>query len=185
MRGHPLPVLGVVLGTPFALFQLMRTESGKKQIQSLIKIFPVFGPIQYQAAMVRFFRSFHSLLKSGVNFLDALDVSANITEHEDLQKGISTSRDYVVKGKSFAKGLEVSKAFPPLVYHMVKIGEESGKMEMAFDKLTGYYEEHLNNKINGMIKMIEPLMIVFLGGIIGIMVLALYLPVFNMGDIVS
>lgn len=185
MRGNPLVILVFIVGIPLFLFQYVKTESGKKQIQSLVKTLPVFGKIQYQAAMVRFFRSFHSLLKSGVNFLDALDVAYNITEHGDIQRGISVSRDFVTKGKSFAKGMETSKAFPPLVHHMTKIGEESGKLEQTFERLTAYYEEHLNNLISGLIKMIEPIMIVFLGAIIGIMILALYLPIFNIGDVVS
>ena len=170
---------------PFAMYQYLKTEGGKRAGQSILKLFPVFRSIQYQAALVRFFRSFHSLLKAGVNFLEALDVAYNISGHPDIQRGIAMSRDFITKGKSFAKGLEISKAFPPLVYHMAKIGEESGKMEQTFDKLTEYYEERLNTLIAGMIKMIEPIMIVVLGGIVGIMILALYLPVFNMGSIIS
>ena len=154
-------------------------------MQSFVKTLPVFGRIQYEAAMVRFFRSFHSLLKAGVNFLEALDVAHNVAGHADIQRGIAVSRDFVTKGKSFARGLEASKVFPPLVYHMAKIGEESGRMEQIFEKLTTYYEEILDHLISGLIKMIEPLMIVLLGSLIGSMVLALYLPVFNIGTIVN
>ncbi len=185
LRSSPIILLIFLVGIPTAMFQYSKTEGGKKQLRALVKMLPLFGKIQYQSAMVRFFRSFHSLLKSGVNFLDALDVAYNIAGHEDIQRGISVSKDFVTKGKSFSKGLETSKVFPPLVYHMAKIGEESGKIEQTFEKLTDYYEEHLNNLIAGLIKMIEPLMIVILGGIIGIMVLALYLPVFNMGSVVG
>ena len=185
LRANPLVVLAGIIGTPIVIYQYMKTEGGKQNIQSLVKTLPVFGKIQYQAALVRFLRSFHSLLKAGVNFLDALNVAKNIAEHDVLQTGIAVSKDFVTNGKSFSKGLETSKAFPPLVCHMAKIGEESGKMEQTFENLTNYYEEHLNNLIAGLIKMIEPLMIVFLGGIIGTMILALYLPVFNMGSIIN
>ena len=185
LRNNPLPLIACLVGIPIAIYQYAKTEGGKKNLQGFVKALPIFGKIQYQASMVRFFRSFHSLLKAGVNFLDALDVAHNIAGHNDIQRGISISRDFVTRGKSFAKGLETSKAFPPLVYHMAKIGEESGRMEQTFENLTGYYEEILDNLISGLIKMIEPLMIVFLGGIIGSMVLALYLPVFNIGTIVN
>lgn len=185
LKNNPLPLIAVLLGVPIGIYQYSKTEGGKKQLQSIIKSLPVFGKIQYQAAMVRFFRSFYSLLKSGVNFLEALDVSYNIAGHADIQRGISVAKDFVIKGKSFSKGLETSKAFPPLVYHMARIGEESGKMEQTFEKLTAYYEDILDNMISGLIKMIEPLMIVFLGGLIGSMILALYLPVFNIGSIVQ
>ena len=185
LRNNPLPLIVVLVGVPIGIYQYSKTEGGKKQIQSVVKTLPVFGKIQYQAALVRFFRSFYSLLKSGVNFLEALDVAHNIAGHPDVQRGISISKDFVTKGKSFSKGMEVSKAFPPLVYHMAKVGEESGKMEQTFEKLTVYYEDILDNLISGLIKMIEPLMIVFLGGIIGSIILALYLPVFNIGTIVQ
>jgi len=185
LRNNPLPLIVCLIGIPIVIYQYSKTEGGKKNIQGFVKTMPIFGKIQYQASMVRFFRSFHSLLKAGVNFLDALDVAHNIAGHADIQRGISISKDFVTKGKSFAKGLETSQAFPPLVYHMVRVGEESGRMEHTFENLTTYYEEILDNLISGLIKMIEPLMIVLLGSIIGSMVLALYLPVFNIGTIVN
>ncbi len=185
LKNNTLIFIACAIGAPIILFQYTKTEQGKQSLQSVIKALPLFGKIQYQAAMVRFFRSFHSLLKSGVNFLEALGVAGNISGHPDVQRGIAISKDYVTQGKSFAKGLEASKVFPPLVYHMTKIGEESGRLEQTFEKLTSYYEEILDNLIAGLIKMIEPLMIMFLGGIIGVMVTALYLPVFNIGNIVN
>ena len=184
MRNNSLTLLAFIIGIPIVVYQYIKTESGKQQVQELVKVLPLFGKIQYQSAMVQFFRSFHTLLKSGVNFLDALDISSNIVAHRDIVRGISISRDFITKGKSFSKGLETSKAFPPLVHNMARVGEESGKMDKTFEKLASYYEEHLRNLIDGLIKMIEPILIVFLGGIIGTIILALYLPVFNLGSIV-
>ena len=185
LRGNPIVVLAFLIGIPTALFQYAKTDGGKKNILSVITLIPLFRKIMYQSALVRFFRSFCSLLKAGVNFLDALNVAENIAEHDDLQRGVKKAKDYVTKGKSFSKGLEDSKVFPVLACNMVQIGEESGNMENSFEKLTSYYEDNLNNLVAGLIKMIEPLMIVFLGGIIGIMILALYLPVFNMGSVIN
>ena len=185
LRGNPLPFIGTLIGVPLFIFYYSKSENGKQVIQDMLRTMPLFGKIQYQAGMVRFFRSFYSLLRSGVNFLEALDVAYNISAHPVVQRGIKMSRDYVTNGKSFAKGLEKSRSFPPLVYQMARIGEESGKMEQSFENLTNYYEEILDNLISGLIKMIEPLLLVFLGGIVGTMVLALYLPVFNMGELVN
>ncbi|MCZ0932500.1 MAG: type II secretion system F family protein, partial [Oligoflexia bacterium] len=185
LRGNPLPFIGALIGIPLFIYQYSKMEHGKQVIQQTVRVLPLFGKIQFQAGMVRFFRSFHSLLRSGVNFLEALDVAYNIADHPNVQRGIKMSREYVTKGKSFAKGLENSKVFPPLVFQMTKIGEESGKMEQTFENLTNYYEEILDNLISGLIKMIEPLLLVFLGGIVGTIVLALYLPVFQMGELVN
>ena len=185
LRSNPLPFFGTLIGIPIIIYQVGKTESGKQIIGNISRSLPLFGKIQYQAGMVRFFRSFYSLLRSGVNFLEALDVAYNIADHPSIQRGIKVSRRFVTSGKSFAKGLEKSGSFPTLVYQMASIGEESGKMEQTFENLTTYYEERLDNLISGLIKMIEPLLLVFLGGIIGTMVLALYLPVFKMGDLVN
>ena len=184
MRSNPLLFAVIFFGAPFGLYQYSKTQSGAKNIRAFIRILPIFGKIQYQAAMVRFFRSFHSLLRAGVNFLEALNVSYNIADHAEVQKGIKTAKHYITEGRGFAHGLSASKAFPPLVSQMVRIGEESGNMEKSFSKLTEYYENILDNLISGLIKMIEPLLMVFLGGIIGFIILALYLPVFNMGELI-
>ena len=101
---------------------------------------------------------------------------------QKYKRGIKSSKDYITTGKSFAQGLKDSNAFPPLVYNMSKVGEESGKMQNCFEQLTVYYEDLLDNLISGLIKMIEPILITVLGGIIAIIILALYLPVFNLGD---
>ncbi|MBC6415171.1 MAG: type II secretion system F family protein [Bdellovibrionales bacterium] len=185
MKNNTLILLAVLIGVPIGLFQLSRTEGGKKQIQAFVRILPVFKDIAYQSALVKFCRSFACLLRSGVNFLEALDVSYNISDHVNIQRGIKISRDYVVSGKSFALGLKDSKVFPALVYNMAKTGEESGKIQDSFERLMVYYEEILNNLISGMIKLIEPILIVVLGGLIAVIILALYLPVFYMGDIIS
>ena len=185
IRNNPLFFIGILIGIPLVIHQYSKTENGKVVIRQVIRGLPLFGKIQFQAGMVRFFRSFHSLLRSGVNFLEALDVAHNIAEHPEVQRGIKVSRKYVTSGKSFAKGLEKSRAFPPLVFQMAKIGEESGKMEQSFENLTAYYEELLDNLISGLIKMIEPILLVFLGGIVGTIVLALYLPVFSIGNLIN
>ena len=184
MRSNPLPIIGAFVGIPLFIYKYSKTKTGRQQIRSITRVMPLFGKIQYQAAMVRFFRSFQSLLKAGVNFLEALDVSHSIADHVDVQNGIKVAKSHVTEGKSFSQGLAASKSFPPLVSQMARIGEESGKMEKSFEKLTAYYEDILNNLISGLIKMIEPLMMVFLGGIIGTIILALYLPIFNMGELI-
>ena len=185
MRGRPLLLAAIFFGVPFSLFYYSKTEGGRKNIQSFVGVTPLFKDIQYKSALVKFCSSFSSLLKAGINFLDALDISYNITDHAEVQRGIKTARQYITKGKNFSEGLKASRAFPPLVYNMAKIGEETGKMESSFVKMAEYYSEILENLIAGLIKMIEPILIVCLGGIIAVIILALYLPVFNMGDIVS
>lgn len=174
----------VLIGSIVGLIQYSKTELGKKHISSFVKLLPLFGKLQFQAGLARFCRAFFSLSKSGVNLLEALDIAGNISDHTEIRKSLRQTKLSVSQGKSFAYGLNRSRIFPSLVINMVKVGEESGHIEKSFEKLTAYYEEELENMITGLIKLIEPIMIVVLGGMIGVIVLALYLPVFSLGDVI-
>ncbi len=185
LREQWLLIAFAAAGIPFLLWQYFRTESGHAQKAALIKMLPLFSGLFYKSALARFCRSFFSLLKAGVNFLDALEAAKNIAMHNDLTRGLNTAKNFISQGKGFAKGLRHSKMFPDLIVNMTEVAEESGKIDETYEKLTVYYEEDLNNTIAGLIKMIEPILIVFLGGAIGIIILALYLPVFQMGDVVG
>ncbi len=184
LRSQWIVFLGAAIIVPLVFIQYIKTESGRRQVNAILKILPVFGKLQYHAALARFCRAFHSLLKSGVNFLEALVIARNISGHEDIIKGLDTAKQFVSQGKSFTRGLEHSKMFPPLVVNMTGVAEESGKLDSAYQKLTVYYEEEVENLVSGLIKMIEPLLMVVLGGMIGLIILALYLPIFNLGEII-
>lgn len=184
IRGNWIVMVAVLVLGFVGLIQYGKTESGKKNISSVIKALPLFGKLQFQAGLARFCRAFFSLSKSGVNLLEALDIAGNISDHTEIRKSLRQAKLSVSQGKSFAYGLSRSRIFPSLVINMVKVGEESGHIEKSFEKLTAYYEEELENMITGLIKLIEPIMIVVLGGMIGVIVLALYLPVFSLGDVI-
>ena len=175
----------ILFGTPIGIWQFYKTESGRRAIQSLISLIPIFSKLQYKAALARYCRSFSSLLKAGISFLDALDEAANIAGHETVMKGLKFSKNQVSRGRSFTKGLKESGAFPELIVNMTSIGEESGRMYENYEKLTEFYEREVENTVTSLIKMIEPLLIVFLGGTIGLIIMALYLPVFNLGSVVN
>lgn len=185
MRENALLLLFFIFASVVSFMVISRTTQGKKQIQGFITLLPIFSKIQYHAALVRSFRSFYYLLNSGVFFVRALEIVYDLVDHDKLQKGMKHAKGYVLKGKSFSLGLKSSNAFPSMVNQMIRIGEESGKIAFSFEKLSKFYETELENLIDGLIKLIEPILIVFLGGIISVIILALYLPIFNMGDIVS
>lgn len=177
-----------LLGTfaiPFIFVQYFKTEAGAKQFQKALSSMPLFGELSYKVGLVRFTRSFYILLQSGVNFLEALDISKNISGHRQIVKGLGFTKNSVIQGKGFSKGLKGSKVFPNLVVSMSQIGEESGNLDQVFQKLTTFYDDEVDRQISSMIKLIEPLLMVFLGGIVGTVILALYLPIFNMGDVLG
>ena len=184
MRENWIILFGSLILAIIGLVQYAKTETGRNAMTSVIGSLPVFGKLQFQAGLAKFCRSFFSLSKSGVNLLETLDISGAVSGHLEIQAALRKTKSAVSQGKAFAYGLAVSRRFPPLVVNMVKVGEESGKLEKSFEKLTVFYEKELENTISALIKLIEPLLIVFLGGAIGTIILALYLPVFNLGNII-
>ena len=177
-------IAGMIL-IPFFLLEYVKSDSGSKRLSEVTDALPLFGELNYKVGLSRFCRSFFILLQAGVNFLEALDIAKNISGHRKVMRGLTITRDSISQGKGFAYGLTKSKAFPVLLVSMAKIGEESGNVDKVFKKLTEFYEEEVDRVISGLIKLIEPLLMVFLGGIIGTVVLALYLPIFNMGDVMN
>ena len=170
---------------PFCVLEYIKSEIGAKHFNDIKDALPLFGELNYKVGISKFCRSFFILLQAGVNFLEALDIARNISGHKKVMRGLSITRESISQGRGFAVGLDKSKSFPVLLVSMAKIGEESGNVDKVFKKLTEFYEEEVDRVIAGLIKLIEPLLMVFLGGIIGTVVLALYLPIFNMGDIMN
>ena len=174
--------LACFIGIPVLIKQYLQTDQGKQTAGSIIGALPVLGPLQYKGDLARFCRSFETLLRSGVNFLEALDVGRKLVTVKKVQHGLHVARKAVSIGKSFAKGLGSSKAFPPMMVGMTAIGEESGRLSETYKKLADFYEKEVDALVSGLVKMIEPVMITVLGAIIGTLILALYLPIFKMGE---
>lgn len=174
--------LAGLVGIPIFIKQYLQTDQGKQTFSSIISGFPVLGNLQYKGDLARFCRSFETLLRSGVNFLDALDVGQKLVTVKKIQKGLHVARRAVSTGKSFGKGLGSSKVFPEMMVGMTIIGEESGRLSETYKKLADFYEKEVDALVSGLVKMIEPIMITVLGSIIGTLILALYLPIFKMGE---
>ena len=182
-RNNLITVVVVAVAVPLVIMQYIKTEQGKRQMAQIVSLLPLFGKLQYKAGLARFARAFSSLLKSGVNFLEALEVGYKISGHEKIMNGLLIAKKSVQQGAGFTKGLSRSKEFPPLLVGMAAIGEESGKLGETFTKLAEFYETEVDDIVSGLIKLIEPIMITVLGSIIGVIILALYLPVFKLGDV--
>ena len=185
MRERWQLVLVVFFGIVVSLRQFFQTDQGKKVGGAILSALPIFGGLRYKGDLARFCRSFETLLKSGVNFLEALDVGRKVVVVPKVERGLYVARQAIATGKGFAKGLAGSHAFPQMMVGMTAIGEESGKLSETYKKLADYYEGEVDALVSGLVKMIEPVMIVVLGSIIGTLILALYLPIFNMGSVFS
>lgn len=146
---------------------------------------PVFGELVLKSSIANFSRTFSSMLSSGINILEALRISAETSNNEVIRKAIEKVREQVEKGVSFSLAMSRISVFPSMVVNMAAIGEEAGNLDEMMSKVADFYEEEVDRTVDGLTSLIEPLMIVFIGSIIGVIIIALYLPIFKIGELIK
>ncbi len=178
----------VILGL-VALFFLFKkinnTREGKYRIDQMKLKVPVFGQLFRKTAIVRFSGTLSTLITSGVPILQALDICRETSGNEVVTRALNDVYDSVKEGESIHEPLSKCKVFPPLVVHMVAVGEETGAIDQMLTKVAEAYEREVDDTVNALTSILEPVLIVFLGVIVGAIVIALYLPLFNIPKIVG
>ncbi|MFH1024244.1 MAG: type II secretion system F family protein [Planctomycetota bacterium] len=173
----------VILGPPALVIAAMayrKTEKGRRQFDWLFLNLPIFGPLFQKVALSRFSRTFSTLIKSGVPILGALEIVANTAGNVIISDAVLHARDSVRKGENLAKPLGQSKVFPPMVVRMISVGEKSGALETLLSKISEFYDQQVQATVEGLTSLIEPLMIGLMGVIVGGIVLAVFLPIFQL-----
>jgi type IV pilus assembly protein PilC len=168
----------------FILFNLYRrTKSGAFNIDKVILQLPVFGILARKAAVAKFARTFGTLIKSGVPIMDALETVAKTSGNLVVEKALNDARDSVRSGKTLTQPLKESKIFPPMVTQMINVGEETGALDAMLAKVADFYEEEVDTAVDGITTIIEPILIVFLGVTVGFIVIAMFMPMFELGNL--
>ena len=179
----------LVFGGPivlvFAIRQLYRTPQGRYQMDRLLLNLPILGDVLRKAAVARFTRTFSTLSAAGVPILDALDTVAEIAGNVVLEQALREARRAVEQGRTLAEPLEASGVFPLMVTQMIRIGEESGALEEMLAKIADFYEAEVDAAVEAMTSLMEPVIILFLGVVIGGLVISMYLPIFQMASVVG
>jgi len=157
-----------------------RTSAGRRVIDGLLLRSPVLGIALRKVAVARFCRTFATLLGSGVPLLDGLKVTARTAGNAVIEDAVMTARDAIEGGESVSGPLRATKVFPPMVTQMVHIGETRGALDIMLEKIADFYEEEVDAAVGGMLSLLEPGMIAFLGVIVGGIVVAMYLPIFEL-----
>jgi type IV pilus assembly protein PilC len=170
----------VIGGAIFALRQYYRTEAGRYQIDKLMLKMPVLGMLLRKIAVARFCRTLGTLLSSGVAILESLEITARTAGNAVIEESILKVRKDVEEGKSLAEPLARTEQFPPMVCQMVGVGEQTGAMDTMLSKIADFYEDEVDAAVEGMMALLEPVMIAFLGVVIGTIVVAMYLPMFSL-----
>ncbi len=177
-------VVPTMVGGAFAFFHWMRSEKGKPQWDRIVLKVPVFGPLVRQLSVARFARTLATLLKSGVPLLAALDIVKNVVTNSTMSAVIDTARDAIREGESIANPLKKSGEFPPLVYHMVGIGERSGQLEDMLFNVAESYESSVEVRIGALTALLEPMMIVLMGAVIAFVAFSILMPILQMNSMV-
>ena len=143
---------------------------------------PIFGNIIKKVAVARFTRTLGTMISSGVPILDGLDIVAKTAGNMIIEKELQATRSSISEGKTIAEPLQGSKVFPGMMVQMVSVGEETGSMEIMLSKIADFYDDEVDTAVGALTSMLEPLMMVFMGGSIGAILIAMYLPIFTIAD---
>jgi type IV pilus assembly protein PilC len=177
--------IGAAMAIPYALLTYLDTNEGKENFDRIVLKVPVVGEVALKSAIARLSRTLSTLLSSGVGLIDAIEIAARTSGNSVIEGILIKSKESVTQGRSFSAPLSKEKVIPEMVVQMIAIGEQSGTMDVMLGKIADFYEDEVETAVKAMTSLIEPLMMVFLGGAIAVLVIAMYLPIFSMGDIVG
>jgi len=185
MRHYFIVGAGLLGLMVFALSRVAKTGKGKYFFDKLKLKLPIFGPLIRKVAVSKFTRTFSTLIKSGVPILASLDIVGKTSGNMVVEKAVEDVKINVREGENIAEPLARSGIFPPMVIKMVSVGEKSGELEKMLAKVSEFYDAQVDTAVSGLTSMIEPLIIAFLGIVIGGVVICMFLPIFRMSEIIS
>ncbi|MCU0724735.1 MAG: type II secretion system F family protein, partial [Planctomycetes bacterium] len=180
IKQNALAVFAAMVGLVVLLAMLKRTPRGHYAWDWMVLHLPVFGQLFRKVALSRFSRTFSTLIKSGVPILGALEIVSKTSGNLVISNAIDASRDNVRQGDTLSEPLSMNPIFPPMVTKMVGIGEKSGSLEVLLEKISVFYDEQVSAAVKSLTSMIEPLMIGVMGFLVGGIVLAVFLPIFEL-----
>jgi type IV pilus assembly protein PilC len=167
-------------GTVVAVRRYYATASGQLVIDALLLKVPVLGDVLRKSAVSRFTRTLGTLVSSGVSILDGLEITARTAGNRVVEDAVMQSRASIAGGDTIAGPLDKSGVFPPMVISMINVGEQTGGLDEMLSKIADFYDDEVDAAVSGLLALLEPIMIVFLGVVVGGMIVAMYLPIFDM-----
>lgn len=185
MQSYFLYMIAAVVLIVFAFRRYYRTETGRLTVDALVLKAPVFGPLLKKVAVAKFTRTLSTMLSSGVPILDGLSIVSKTAGNKIIENAILKTRQSISEGKTIAEPLMESGIFPPMVVQMISVGEATGALDAMLGKIADFYDDEVDAAVAAMTSLLEPFMMVFLGGVVGGMIVAMYLPIFKMASVVG
>ena len=177
--------LGLIFGTSFGIKKYYATPKGRMAIDKFLLKTPVFGDLIRKASVAKFTRTLGTLLSSGVPLLDGLTICAKTSGNKVIEEALVNARVSISGGKTIADPLTQSQVFPKMVTHMIAVGESTGALDAMLGKIADFYEDEVDQAVASLTSLLEPAMMVFLGVVIGFIVIAMYLPIFKMASAIG
>jgi type IV pilus assembly protein PilC len=185
LKNYWWAIIAVIGFTVFSINRYYKTAPGRLQIDSMLLRTPVLGDVLRKAAVSRFTRTLGTLISSGVSILDGLEITARTAGNMVIHNAVMESRASIAGGETIAAPLQKSKVFPPMVISMIAVGEQTGGLDEMLSKIADFYDDEVDAAVSALLSLMEPIMIVVLGVIVGGMVVAMYLPIFDMVNAVQ
>jgi type IV pilus assembly protein PilC len=177
--------ISVAVGVPYGLMTWLKTPEGKVIFDRILIRSPLFGDLIQKSSVAKMSRTLSTLLSSGVSVIEALEIASKTAGNTVIEEALLRSKESVTSGRPLATPLSKEPMIPDMVSQMISIGEQSGTLDTMLGKIADFYEDDVENAVKALTTMIEPLLMVFLGGTIAILVIAMYLPIFGMADVVT
>ncbi len=169
----------------FILRQYIKTEKGSRVWDGFLLKVPIFGTLIRKVAIAKFSRTLGTLVKSGVPILDAIGTTGTTSGNKIVEDAVMSARENIREGERIDTPLKESGVFPPMVIQMIAVGEETGALDNMLNKIADFYDQEVDVAVSGLTSMIEPIIIVAMGIVIGAMVIAMFMPIFELGEVVS
>jgi len=185
MAGYWWLIIGVVTGAVWWFRRWRATAAGKLKFDTLRLVVPIFGRLTLLVSVARFARTLSTLLSSGVQLLQAMEIGRHVLENARLESVISEAIGSIRGGESIAEPLKRARVFPPMVTHMIAVGEKTGQLEAMLENVSRAYEADVETRVVALTSLLEPLMIVLLGGVVGFIAMAILMPLIQMNELVQ
>jgi type IV pilus assembly protein PilC len=182
VKSNILYIIGVMGVSIYAIRYFYKTEKGQVLMDDLFLRIPLFGPLIRKAAVSKFTRTMGTMLGSGVAILDALEIVAKTAGNKTIEKAVYETRSAIAEGRTMSDPLSESGVFPSMVCQMIAVGESTGALDSMLTKIADFYDEEVDQAVENMTALIEPFMLIFLGVVIGGLVVSMYLPIFQMAS---
>lgn len=178
-------IFGLIIALVIGFNRFYKTEKGRWVIDSALLKAPIFGPVLKKVAVAKFSRTMATMMSSGVPILEGLNIVSKTSGNVVVEAALMKTRQSISEGQSIAEPLTAAGIFPPMVVQMIAVGEATGALDSMLNKIADFYDDEVDAAVEAMTALLEPAMMVFLGGVVGGMIIAMYLPIFKMASVVG